>query len=216
MARVPTLTIEQFVALLGPALPAPAAERLYLHYRELFRWAPRVSLVGPALEDSKALAAAYSESLLALPELARGGLLLDAGSGAGFPGLVLALADPDRLQVVLVEPRERKAAFLQRVARQAGLRCTVERSPVRHPLPSRFPERLDFVSLRAIKLEPPALDDLTGRLSPGGKLLIWAGAKLPAVSHSLGAPRVLPLPGAASRRIVIWEANTAAAQSVTA
>ena len=50
---------------------------------------------------------------------------LDMGTGAGFPGLVLALARPD-LEVVLVESRKRRVDWLESVCRQFGLsRCRV-------------------------------------------------------------------------------------------
>ena len=54
--------------------------------------------------------------------LVRGERLLDLGSGAGFPGIVLAAARPD-LEVTLLEARERKWAFLAAACRRAGLAC---------------------------------------------------------------------------------------------
>src|SRR2546428_11480475 len=56
---------------------------------------------------------------LAAPELAGAGRIADMGSGAGFPGLVLALALPEA-QVDLIESAERKCAVIERLARAAG------------------------------------------------------------------------------------------------
>lgn len=57
----------------------------------------------------------HIEDSLQLLNLLRPGSLADVGSGAGFPGMVLAIAEPDR-EVVLIEPRKRRVAFLKRAA----------------------------------------------------------------------------------------------------
>lgn len=55
-----------------------------------------------------------------LPNLPRTGRVVDVGSGAGLPGLVIACARPD-LDIVLVEPMERRAAWLTETAERLGL-----------------------------------------------------------------------------------------------
>jgi 16S rRNA (guanine527-N7)-methyltransferase len=98
-------------------------------YAELLHtWQPAVNLVAPAsLEDVWQRHFADSAQLVALaPEGAR---WLDLGSGAGFPGLVVAIVLPDLAapavgaprRVTLIESDTRKAAFLREVARQTGL-----------------------------------------------------------------------------------------------
>ena len=54
-----------------------------------------------------------------------GALVADVGSGAGLPGLVLAIARPD-LRVVLIEPMARRTTFLEEVVTDCGLGATVE------------------------------------------------------------------------------------------
>ena len=56
-----------------------------------------------------------------IPFLPEQGTLLDVGAGAGFPGLVLKICSPS-LDVSLLEPNGKKAAFLRHAARQCGLR----------------------------------------------------------------------------------------------
>ena len=102
---------------------------MHAHYEELARWNSVVSLVGPAF-SGEIFERHYAESLAALPLLPAGPFrLLDLGSGAGFPGLVLAAARPD-CEVVLVEARERKWAFLQSAVRRAELSCQCLRATV--------------------------------------------------------------------------------------
>src|SRR3954454_20307279 len=104
------------------SLDERAIDALHAHYKELALWNRRMSLIGPGTAN-QILARHYGESLAALPLLpadARRGL--DLGSGAGFPGVVLAAARPG-LEMTLVEARERKWAFLSAAARKAALPC---------------------------------------------------------------------------------------------
>src|SRR5436305_10950639 len=112
---LPALPLAVFADAISRLSPEPLKERaidaLFAHYRELALWNRRTNLIGPGTAH-EILARHYGESLAALPLLpaaARRGL--DLGSGAGFPGLVLAAACPE-LKMTLVEARERKWAFL--------------------------------------------------------------------------------------------------------
>jgi 16S rRNA (guanine527-N7)-methyltransferase len=83
--------------------------------------------------------------------------LVDLGSGAGFPGLVLAALGGDRLEVTLLESTKKKAQFLSTAAAEMGLREVVV-----------IPERIESVTL-----SPP--DAVTARaLAPLSKLLAYA------------------------------------------
>lgn len=68
----------------------------------------------------------FADSLQLLDHVPRGtGPLLDLGSGAGFPGLVMAIAQPDS-EVVLIESRKRRVEWLARAAADLGLsRCRI-------------------------------------------------------------------------------------------
>ena len=89
---------------------APAIEQ---HLTLLERWAPRVNLTTVANpEDALVRHVVDSLSLLALRAVREATAAIDLGSGAGFPGLPLALALP-HLQMSLVEPRRKRGAFRQ-------------------------------------------------------------------------------------------------------
>jgi 16S rRNA (guanine527-N7)-methyltransferase len=60
------------------------------------------------------------DSLAVVPELPPEGPVLDVGTGAGFPGIVLACACPERM-LVLLEPRRRPTSFLLEVSRTVPL-----------------------------------------------------------------------------------------------
>src|SRR6185503_13358226 len=106
------------------------------------------------------------------------------GSGAGFPGLVLAAARP-QWEVTLVEAQERKWAFLQAAGRRAGLSCRYLNARVAALLPPGFSDAYEAVTVRALRLAPPVLAALAARLTPEGRLLLWMGAAEPALPEGL-------------------------------
>lgn len=173
-------------------------EALFIHYRELVRWNPRLSLVGPGTAED-VVERHYGESLAALRLLpAASGRLADLGSGAGFPGWVLAAARPD-WRVTLVEANARKATFLRTAARRAGVSVDVIDGRVDRVLPDGFPRELDHITVRALKLEPGVLSAVAERLRSDGEVLFWVGREAPSVPHDWSLTRELPLPGRALR-----------------
>lgn len=100
-------------------------ERLEIYASLLAKWQKAVNLVAPStLADVWHRHFADSAQLLrhALPAATTQGLWVDLGSGAGFPGLVLALllAERGTARVTLIESDQRKAAFLRTVVHSTG------------------------------------------------------------------------------------------------
>lgn len=185
--------------------PEPLDERaidaLHAHYRELALWNRRMSLIGPGTAG-EILARHYGESLAALPLLpadARHGL--DLGSGAGFPGIVLAAARPG-LEWTLVEARERKWAFLSAAARKAALPCRCLDARVQVPLPAGLPESIDVITSRALRLHPDVWSALASRLDANGRVLLWVGEHDPELPVDLTVCGSLPLAGSEKRRVL--------------
>lgn len=107
--------------------------RLEIYANELVRWQQTVNLVGEST-----LAALWQRHMLDSVQLLRllpdaPGPLVDLGSGAGFPGLALAIAGvPD---VHLIEADSRKAAFLAEVARLTETEITLHTKRIEHVKP---------------------------------------------------------------------------------
>jgi len=101
--------------------------------------------------------------------------VVDIGSGAGFPGLVLSiLAEQRGLGVALVESDQRKCAFLNEVIRQTGAKAQVFNVRLEQAsLPAA-----DIVTARACARLPKLLDYAHGILKPGGVALILKGARV--------------------------------------
>lgn len=116
-------------------LPQETIARLEAHRRLLAQWAPRINLIGPReLEDYWRRHALDCGQLAALaPEARR---WIDIGSGAGFPGLVIACVLADRAppagpaRVTLVESNPKKTAFLREAIRETGAPAQVIEAPI--------------------------------------------------------------------------------------
>lgn len=108
-----------------------------------------------------------------LASLLKPGRVGDVGSGAGLPGLVLAIARPD-VQLVLIEPMERRVAWLEQQVSELGLEnVEVVRARAEDVMLYRA---LDQVTARAVSALR-TLIPLTARLvREGGELLLLKGA----------------------------------------
>ena len=110
--------------------------------------------------------------------LEHGQRVIDIGSGAGLPGIPLAIARPD-LEVVLLEPLLRRSEFLKEVVAELGLSVEVVRGRAEESwVRERFGER-DVAVSRAVA----ALDKLTKwsmpLLRPGGRMIAIKGERAP-------------------------------------
>jgi 16S rRNA (guanine527-N7)-methyltransferase len=117
---------EEFQRDLGFTVPRETIARLEVHHRLLGEWSERMNLVGPKeLELFWFRHALDSAQLIKFASQAK--RWVDLGSGAGFPGLVVAafIADQPDTAMHLVESTGKKATFLRAVAAEAGLPVTV-------------------------------------------------------------------------------------------
>lgn len=109
--------------------------------------------------------------------------VLDVGSGAGFPGIPLKILLPG-IRLVLLEPRAKRALFLETVVREMGLRgVTVEcRRAEDYLHDPRVRERFLLVTARAVAHLSILAEYCLPALTPGG---LWVALKGPEVTHEL-------------------------------
>jgi 16S rRNA (guanine527-N7)-methyltransferase len=146
------------------------------YVRELARWGERMNLVGST--EPAAISRHVADALEAVPHLPQGISVVDLGSGAGFPGLPIAIARRD-LRVSLVEIREKRVAFLRHVVRMLDLDVEVRRESIEAAPPKVF----DLALLRAVATPQRSLELARPWVRDDGEIWIWAGsgASLPAV-----------------------------------
>jgi 16S rRNA (guanine527-N7)-methyltransferase len=174
---------ETYTALLERlALPPQAIRPLAAYLDRLDAWAERVNLTGARTPADRVDLLVRDVAPLA-GELLPGGLL-DVGSGNGSPGLVLAALRPE-LSATLLEPRQRRWAFLREATRAMG-RPDITVHRLRHDQYAGRPET--NVVVRALALP---LVELAALVAPQGQLLIL-GRPPAGEAPGLGRPRTLP------------------------
>ena len=143
------------------------------------KWNPAINLVAAgSLNDAWNRHVLDSAQLYAFIP-AEAGAVADFGSGAGFPGLVLAIiakAVRPELNVTLIESDRRKAAFLAQAARNLGLttRVLTDRAETLPPLSA------DVISARAFAPMPDLCALAHRHLAPDGVAIFPKGAKAEA------------------------------------
>jgi 16S rRNA (guanine527-N7)-methyltransferase len=194
---MPTLTEARIASLLDPYLseiPASLLSQLSTYLDLLLKWNARTNLT--AIRDPEEIVRRhFGESLFAARHLDPAATnLLDFGSGAGFPGLPIALLLPD-ITVTLAESQNKKATFLREVVRTLGL--SVEIWPDRA---ETMPESRQFhtVTLRAVDNMAAAIAGAAPRATQELLLLTSAPPAFPP-NFNLHAP--IPIPNTQSSRL---------------
>ncbi|MGB5165006.1 MAG: 16S rRNA (guanine(527)-N(7))-methyltransferase RsmG [Woeseiaceae bacterium] len=147
------MDIESAIASLGQEFPAGAAEQFSALLSELERWNARVNLTAIRQRDEM-VTGHLLDSLVARP-LLHGETVLDVGTGAGFPGLPLAIVEPQR-HFTLVDSNNKKIMFIQHVAGLLGLdNVTAVKARSEDYAPG---QRFDTVTARALAALPKLVE----------------------------------------------------------
>jgi 16S rRNA (guanine527-N7)-methyltransferase len=165
------------------ALGEDARERLQIVLDLLAEERASVSSV----VDERAWRVHVADSLtgLEVDELREAGRIADIGAGAGFPGLVLAVALP-RAQVDLIESVGRKCEFMRRAAQDAGIaNATVRNLRSEEWAAAEGREAYDAVTARAVGRLSTLAELASPLLKPRGVLVAWKGKRDPDEDEQL-------------------------------
>jgi 16S rRNA (guanine527-N7)-methyltransferase len=130
-----------------------------------------LGLIGP-LEPPRLWTRHIINSVLVAP-LLRAGVVGDIGTGAGLPGLVLAIARPD-VEFVLIEPMERRVAWLEEQKAHLSLTNVVVRRARAEEVAQEF--TLDQVTARAVSAFAKLIPLTVPLVRTGGELVLMKGA----------------------------------------
>jgi len=183
------------------ALTTEQSEKLDAYLHLLLRWNAKINLTAIRNED-EIFSRHFVESIVCAHYLPAGiQNLLDFGSGAGFPGVPIAICRPD-LAITLAESQNKKAAFLAEVVRQLQLKAKVF-SGRAEAIEGQF----GCVTLRAVDRMERAVAAGTARVAPAGCLAALTTLReAPTIQHAAGPafewlqPQTLP---GSERRVLL-------------
>lgn len=167
--------LAEWLSVLDLQVPPVCLPRLLLFLDEMLRWNRRSNLTA-ITDPEEALEKHLVDSLTPLPLLGTAVRLLDLGSGGGFPGIPLKLAQPE-LRLVSVDAVGKKIAFQRHAARYLGLTGfealheRAENLPLKPDLAAGF----QLVISRAFTSIPDFARLALPCLAPGGALLAMKG-----------------------------------------
>jgi len=190
---MPVLTETEIEGLLEPylnPLPSQILPQLSEYLDLLVRWNARTNLTA-VRSPEEMVRRHFGESLFAgdhlgdsLPER-----MLDLGSGAGFPGLPIALLHP-AIAVTLAESQNKKASFLREVVRALGLKNVEVWAGRAEALP---PDRMfHTVALRAVDNMAAALEAASARAE---RQILILTTEIPGFGEEFRIEETISLPG---------------------
>jgi 16S rRNA (guanine527-N7)-methyltransferase len=167
--------VSQAAAALGALQGEPALAALVAWLERLEEWNARIDLTA-ARSREELVDLMVADALFLAPRLPQGARVVDVGTGAGAPGLALALLRAD-LRVTLVEPLAKRTAFLRTTLGAAGRAdVTIERARGE----ALAPRRAWDIAISRAALAPPAWLDLGASLAaPGGAVWVLLAKDAP-------------------------------------
>lgn len=182
-------------------LDTGVAARFDSYLSLILRWNSRMNLT--SVRDSDGiLVRHFIESIACARALPAGiATLLDFGSGAGFPGLPIALCRPE-IAVTLAESQGKKAAFLREAIRTVAMPVTVYEGRA-----ETIHAHFDCVALRAVDKMPEAVLAAVGLVRPSGWLALMTTitdlTTLRSAAIGFQWEREIALPGASNRILAL-------------
>lgn len=169
------MQMDDIQQLLAPFLPAPLAPeqlaKLKAYLELLVKWNAKTNLTS-VRDPGEIVTRHFGESLFAASQLSEPATLIDFGSGAGFPGVPMAIWWPNA-KVTLVESQNKKATFLKEVARSLPL----PNVSIFSGRAEELNQQAELVTMRAVDKFDAALPVAKSLVAPGGRLALLIGAE---------------------------------------
>lgn len=174
--------LHQGLAQLELDLPEERLDSLLLYCRELQKWSRRINLIAKGQDERQILELHFIDGLTLMPLLSADGIgkvhLLDVGSGAGFPGLVLAAVLPSH-RFTLVEPRKKRVNFLRHIIRTLNLENVAVHDDRVEDLESSAAEKFSHITGRAVAEPERFLPLIEKFLAPTTRVILMLANREP-------------------------------------
>ena len=198
--------LEQGLKEMNISLPEDGVSRLLDFLRMLVKW-NRVYNLSSISDPEQMVRLHLLDSLSVLPFL-QGTRCIDVGTGAGLPGIPLAIARPD-MRFALLDSNSKKTRFIRQVCIELGLKNVL---PVHERIEDyQSEDKFDTVTARAFARLPDMLTKTRHLLTSGGKLLAMKSKETDALEREdfqFNSVQSLVIPGLeATRNLVIYEAK---------
>ncbi len=204
MTTLSNALIESTLRPYGVAIAPGVADKIRTYILLLLKWSGAISLTS-VTDPVEILKFHFGESIFAASTVSFGkSRLADVGSGAGFPGLALALVVPS-LAVTLIESNTKKCAFLAEIVRELRLpSVTVFRGRMETlPIDS---EPFDFIAARALGQFDELLAWSKEHIAAAGKVVLWLGeadSREISPKRDWNWARPVLIPGSARRYLLV-------------
>lgn len=179
----PAVIIREGAHILDIELDSQAIDRMLRHMELILEWRKHVNLT--ALTDRAEIAILhFLDSLTVFKVIPKRDLhLLDVGTGAGFPGLVLRIVE-ENLKLSLLDRDPKKIVFLKHAARDLGL-GGIQFLNISVQKLLKSPQTFDGIISRAFSSDPKILDQFHLLLPVGGYLIQMSGPAFANISGNL-------------------------------
>ena len=204
------LNIETIARLLVPyaKLDEQRLRLISIYIDILLKWNARINLTAVRAPEEM-VTRHFGESFFAAELLKSNGMpetAIDLGSGAGFPGIPLAISMPDT-RVTLIESNQKKATFLREVSLALGLKNV----SIFAGRGEEYTSRAGLVTMRAVERFENALPTAIALAEPGGRVMAMIGAGQVAQARELGQgvewAHPIIVPGGHSRTMLVGTRN---------
>jgi 16S rRNA (guanine527-N7)-methyltransferase len=208
-ARIAEL-LQPFFAATDPGLSQAQLDRIAIYLDLLLRWNARINLTA-VRQPEHIVTRHFGESLFAARHLfpdsrSQSSIVLDVGSGAGFPGLPIKIWAP-HVHLTLIESNHKKATFLREVLRALALTTAEVFSDRAEDYPAAS---AGVVTLRAVERFEKTLPIAASLVAPAGRLALLIGdtqlSIAPTLTPNFHWSPVTPIPLSTNRVLAIGSA----------
>ena len=178
------MTKEEFINKLidkskqnGIILSSNQAEKMYAYKELLLEWNEKINLTA-ITDDEDIIVKHFIDSLLSVEYINEDERIIDVGTGAGFPGIVIAIYFDSKLNITLLDSLNKRVSFLELVIKELGLKNINVIHGRAEELANNndYREKYDVAIARAVAPLNILLEYLSGYIKVGGRCICMKGS----------------------------------------